>query len=1264
MSYILPQPLSSTSAATAMTAASAVAAATAALEEQMLAGRADEIHAGTISHSSSVSTPPAHGSRRPQKGATHRRSVARPPKSTHASVIRVISEGSPLPKLPPIPSLENPNALFVSTAGGLPSASLHRRANSVGKEHSTDVALENAVSDKLRMAHMMDLDLAAAWRPPAKLRLGLPSFKFGWRQNKAKQQMRGAKSSGVPVLATTKRKTRWTAQDVNALAEASLYYWNSGSHVDLESLAANLGRAPNDVSDMLEHTLQGYVRFGSTPCWADKDHFFIMGWAAAEFPKNQLLNPVLGGDSSDDQRAESMSKLSSCFSALRCVLCLARELPVFAIDGGKAAHSGHTDLADFREGMRSHESAVAVDTQIASSSLLPFSSSPQAANIITVHGKGSGSAKSIPFVVPDAGSLQGKSLAALAAPPEETESSYHQGTSSVFLAKAETEAIESPGSNALLAVHQGGMVASTAADADANVVAVAIAATGRPRANTVAYSQLSSRDIFKAGTGHRLPQDGGNVDEPRAQIQIVAVLDDPELLPAQSHHALGISTSGSNLDVQFSDLAAETRLKVRRFVDKFIADFPADFRQRVDAQNAGKDGLCVTVDHFENFEYNNDAFYKAIETIYRFTGGSTVYTRNMFFHVQLTHAIRLDCIPESDESWFRVNEFATTVFNKQIEDGRFIVFQAYTDMADSNVNSTGTATAIGNSAEPVGTASAPVGNRVAAVRADRSSNSVVNGGNVFASLFERAFYMDKLANHYVKFLVDNMSDGLSQRVRDYGLIPMPVALQVDEASMLTFDVEIRNMLIAFIWEDIPQSTLESKEIALLRALELLNGKLSRRFGLTTGLLQSALDDQRNEDGDFADDCNIKSISDLHNIPGTLKAQVLGRAFAQCSFNETKHLFFEAMLHDHPFRPVTRDELKEWRARGSSPFGKDVDYELNTRLYKYLQRLQFRPTAKQWLQASAAATLSMLYRTLGAALHKDILAHIDISAYGSRFRDIVLNESLGPASNGPTLGLSQSENTSKSRLSAFGRPPKWVSLLAESSSGRGHTNTARPQYLLPSDGIQNETTHLSATSRAFSPLGSEPLSSNAASIASRGGGSSRSGSNSTSVIKGSGVGQSSRPDFSWIPKTASNVTSHLSASPQPIANRESFHYHDQHGSAMASQSATLPCAVPGPVPFYGYHTPQMAHLYAPYAQQIDPAQQLPVAYAAALVSKTNGAFCYPEIVAAQGPSPDMLAADAAAHGGTRSGDGASMSMVLQKFKEMEDLIRQLQAQSGQ
>ncbi|KAJ1942339.1 hypothetical protein GGF37_003158, partial [Kickxella alabastrina] len=432
MSYILPRPLSSTSAATGMTAASAVAAATAALEEQMLAGRADEIHAGTISHSSSVSTPPAHGSRRPQEGATHRRSVARPPKSTHASVIRVVSEGSPLPKLPPIPALENPNSLFVSTAGGLLSTSLHRCADSVDKEHGTDVALENVASEKLRMAHMMDLDLATTQRPPAKSRLGLPGFKFGWRQSKAKQQMQGAESSSVPVLATTKGKTRWTAQDVDALAEASLHYWNSGSHVNFESLAGNLGRAPNDVSDMLEHTLQGYVRFGSTPCWADKDHFFIMGWAAAEFPKNQLLNPVVGGDSSDDQRAESMSKLSSCLSALRCVLCLARELPDFAIDGGKAAHSGHTVLTDFREGMRSHESAVVVDTQIASSSLLSFSSGPQAANITTIHGKGSKSAKSIPFVIPDTGSLQGKSLAASAVPPEETELEGTPSTAPLF----------------------------------------------------------------------------------------------------------------------------------------------------------------------------------------------------------------------------------------------------------------------------------------------------------------------------------------------------------------------------------------------------------------------------------------------------------------------------------------------------------------------------------------------------------------------------------------------------------------------------------------------------------------------------------------------------------------------------------------------------------------------------------------------------------------------------------------------------------------
>ncbi|KAJ2380343.1 hypothetical protein GGI05_006339, partial [Coemansia sp. RSA 2603] len=369
----------------------------------------------------------------------------------------------------------------------------------------------------------------------------------------------------------------------------------------------------------------------------------------------------------------------------------------------------------------------------------------------------------------------------------------------------------------------------------------------------------------------------------------------------------------------------------------------------------------------------------------------------------LLHAIRLDHIPVTDDSWLRVNEFATRVFNKRIKDARYLVMHEYAESSESAAN-------------------APGGGWLPAARNGRLDSFTGSEGNEHNSPFERAFYMDKLACRYVKFILDVKREDIARRVRESGPRPMPVALQADEATMLPLDIEIRNMIIAFIWEDIPQATLESKEVTLLRALEMLNAEFAERCGFNVRGLQSLLEPHTNVDGDAAADPDITSVTELSDMPATHQAQVIGKAFARAYFHDIKYRFLEAMLHDHPFRPVPRDELKEWSIRGSGPFGEDVDYVLNTRLYKFLRRVHMRPTSKQWLHASAAATLSMLRRTLAAAVHKDYLAHIDVTNYEARFKEIVLDMRGGSASTASSIGFPQSINASKLRLSAFGRRP--------------------------------------------------------------------------------------------------------------------------------------------------------------------------------------------------------------------------------------------------
>ncbi|KAJ2827369.1 hypothetical protein IWW50_001929 [Coemansia erecta] len=130
---------------------------------------------------------------------------------------------------------------------------------------------------------------------------------------------------------------------------------------------------------------------------------------------------------------------------------------------------------------------------------------------------------------------------------------------------------------------------------------------------------------------------------------------------------------------------------------------------------------------------------------------------------------------------------------------------------------------------------------------------------------------------------------------------MPVALQVDHEKMLQFDIDVRSEIIRFIWQEIPASSSESKEIALLRTLELLNGEIAVLRGLYEAILPRIMND-RNVDGLEDEDRDIADPEVLNGVPNSQLAQVVGREFARTHFNELKCVFLEAMIHNHPFRP--------------------------------------------------------------------------------------------------------------------------------------------------------------------------------------------------------------------------------------------------------------------------------------------------------------------------------------------------------------------------
>ncbi|KAJ2599567.1 hypothetical protein EV177_007306 [Coemansia sp. RSA 1804] len=1047
-------------------------------------GRADEVRSVSSSHSNNSATIVKlfAGSPSTVTGADN---LVRIPSSTRASIVKVFADDSSLPVMPPMPGMDlgsvsiaststntNTNITTAATTAALaPSASSHRRTVSAGNQVKLiGSAHPNGIvpSEPTQLptpALQTDIygvpDNSGANKGWSKL--GLSSLRDAWSHARARHDRYLGTGTRTQML-------QWTAEEVGTLAARSAQYWRHGIPVDYGAISGELDRPTGEVRDMLEYMLHGYVRFGGGAFWVGESPELVLGWAAREFPKSPVLNPL--HVMSNSTLARSRSRLDTCLAALRCRPQSAAHLDTdtYTADRRSIMLSAQNVVGDFREGMHMHSvdalslpqrklSAAASSSQHKSSDSTANATDDDSTSNSASRPNTAESAQNPPAIAPaDSTPSENKDV------PIDRDLRLAVGNVPLFTGglrnhhalntlNREARAKRTRGSfraePSLTAVLNGNTaengssapftftvlpakpppLAAAKIDKGTSPLESSSHLPARQRAHTVAHTEL----VGQTTQSMHPSRDSGNVDLLEIGLTASALIDDTNHL-ASLPNAIGASRSDSELDAQFGDIGSETRQKVRRFVTQFISKFPSDFQQRVMALQAGKDGLCITIDNFTDFEYNNDAFLKAIETIYRHGGGSVIYTYNMFFHVQMIHAIRIDRIPVADNNWLRVNEFATSVFNKKIEDAQYVVMEEYTDSKRtaspvSNGQSMVSTSVVAKEPLPLASVLSPGASR------SRYDSITCSEGNEHKSPFERAFYMDKLARRYVRFFLGNNSDEILKRARNSSYRPMPVALQVDESKMQVFDVEIRCLLISFIWEDIPLSTQQSKEITLLRALELLNGEIADRCSFRLINMRELIDKTKNEDGSSDDDKVIADISAVKEMPAGGLAQALGKSFARQYFEEDKERFLEAMLHDHPFRPIERDELNEWITRGSSPFGDDIDFRMNVRLYKYLRRLRVRPSDKQWMQASGAATLSMLRRVKNAILDKGYLEHIDTEACAQRFKDIVRDTRV--LSDGSSLSKSSLQNrsndASKLRLSAFGKVPAWVSLLTEPQS---------------------------------------------------------------------------------------------------------------------------------------------------------------------------------------------------------------------------------------
>lgn len=803
-----------------------------------------------------------------------------------AVVVPVTNDGMALPQLPPIPGIK-----AGGTASSFASSTRHSQANSIAHRRTSSAGGESLPPASVENGYS---EFGTQHlRPPntcdkAQGNPGKPRFAW-FRWGGSNNNANHTKESG---------KAGWTASEIKALATTSMRYWESDNLIDFESLGEDLGRSADETSSMLEYLLQGYVRFGApTPGWPADSNQLITQWAAAHFPRNPAFNtvPVSAAKGGTAQQ----TRFGTCLSAFSCLSGQHASSAATAnplITDHVSATSGQNVLTDFREGMRlqapTRSEKLLTKVPSVNDTLIKDDDDEEVEVEVDA-------ASNITQPIPRSHSYLGSSR------PSSTRQQPQQQPS-LF-----TDGIRNNTStlNTISRQSRGRRV--------------------RRRANSVAGNPRF-RD---SGCEPPLP-----IPVPDPAAELPSNSDDTHALP---------------LEAQFLDLPPETRAQVRMFVKQFIEDNPVNFRKRVKELKAGRKdtSLCMTVDHYADFEYGNDKFFEALEAVYTDHRGSVKYTGNMFFHAQLLITMHNRNTMVNDEAvWLRVNEYATSLLNKSVKDGRYI------DTTNDEQVSHGR-------------------------RVRQQPSSKDNGDDSDQTSQEsRNESMEVLAHRFVNFITETHADLITQRVCEQGYRPLAVKLVVDESRLKPFDKEIRRMLDSFILEDIPTASQYSKNTTILRSLEMINADLAVRCGFFGPNLSLLMNFNINEDGPADSDRDIG----LSGMPSRPSSWMLGKALARREYKGLRMQFLEAMLYDHPFQPISREDLQMLLRHEPGTFGKSVEYELNTKLYAYLRDLGIQPSAQAWLTASASATLSMLRRTYGAIKVKRFFNHIDMDAYGASF----------------------------------------------------------------------------------------------------------------------------------------------------------------------------------------------------------------------------------------------------------------------------------------
>ncbi|KAJ2515405.1 hypothetical protein H4217_005189 [Coemansia sp. RSA 1939] len=896
------------------------------------------------------------------------------------------------------------------------SSRVSARYRSVSDSHSTSGLTTAAVA---AASGLRALPSQTIQKPPMS---GTPSKLVRRRTTSTKSKMEEPACRSINT-AQSEESRPWVAAETDFIAQTSLRYWTGGQTVDYSMVSRELDRPQKEVRTMLQLMLLEFALFAHKMHWPLDSETLVKSWAAVEFPDCSTLNRKKGSG----RRLADLANIDKCLSILRCNRSPTHRRPVASVDhlasnntGGSSEYRSSTGTestqtvsskkaerkyaTEFSASFgKTHDSGAVEKTQ---QSLSTSSNTSQSVDD-AIEAIAALTFSKLSQSQPDRGSRNTSSSSRkdinVLSCNSRTQRAHGRRKGSTKHMRAVDSKDLNAKSNSLNPPTPTAQQHADIKRSSEAVKRVSFGATAtiiRPKTHTVCSKQPSLNTLVTSKTEF-------------AKKQVSDRSKDAELSPEQSTDTSDFNRLDGDIDMLFFDVTAASRKFIRSFVDRYIGAFFDSFFFRVaHVRIDDSDRLCIPLERCLDDDISladnqflidlqkemlafsaldiadEDETSKIVDDNSRGNGHasklkSRLSKASLHFHICFSHAIEECKIYKDDANWQSANAYATSVFNRAIEDAHYLVFEGLRGMSGYSS-----------------------GSGLSAIQYLRTDDMAVRGNR-----FKREYYMGIISSHLVtRYVQGSGQQTFMKRVEISGTNPVPTALDFDdnlseeelESEFETpwSDVSIRGELHNLIMELMPYATNDSTMVAMQRSIEIYNKAIINCSYSTSGDFAGAFSRTKRPVDMQAVQRNAAELV-RGDSQGAISIEAVRKA-AQCLaelwFDRLKVGVLRALMMDYGLLPVSLNEVRRWIVEGRSPRGKGFDFALNSRLYNYLKFSRVRMSEAKWLYASAAATLQMIELAMTALQEKDLLRHVSVKGYRETFSNHINALLLGKADN--------------------------------------------------------------------------------------------------------------------------------------------------------------------------------------------------------------------------------------------------------------------------